>query len=186
MLGEQLERVGEIALDESLAGDDPPAFRPEDRLTLLAVAQDEVDDGVQVRLRLGELDTVPGELDRRLHQALPRPRPVHAVDVLQTRRRARHGARSRPDPEDLRGLDEADVDLLHLPRRRLPQTDARNGDEEVDQPARPVTGLSATHDTIAAAIHASTALPPSASTRAPASAVKGWPAAIAPLTDKSL
>src|SRR5918992_2961295 len=48
-------------------------------------------------------------------------------------------------------------------------------------PPGPVSGLSATHETNAAARHASTAFPPSASTCAPASAVSGWPAAIAPL-----
>ena len=48
-------------------------------------------------------------------------------------------------------------------------------------PPGPVSGLSATHDAKAAAMHASTAFPPSASTRAPACAVSLWPAAIAPL-----
>src|SRR5581483_9119166 len=47
-------------------------------------------------------------------------------------------------------------------------------------PPGPVSGLSHTQDTAAAATHASTALPPSRSTRAPASAVSGCPAAIAP------
>src|SRR5918992_5217627 len=49
-------------------------------------------------------------------------------------------------------------------------------------PPGPVSVLSATQDTNAAARQASTAFPPSASTRAPASAVSGWPAAIAPFT----
>ena len=44
----------------------------------------------------------------------------------------------------------------------------------------PVSVLSATHETNAAAMHASTALPPSRSTSAPASAVSGCPAATAP------
>src|SRR6185312_12853829 len=44
----------------------------------------------------------------------------------------------------------------------------------------PVSVLSATHETKAAAMQASTALPPSASTWAPASAVSGCPAAMAP------
>src|SRR5438270_5528187 len=44
----------------------------------------------------------------------------------------------------------------------------------------PVSGLSATHDTRAAATAASTAFPPSSSTRAPACAVNGCPAATAP------
>ena len=44
----------------------------------------------------------------------------------------------------------------------------------------PVSVLSATHETKAAAMQASTALPPSASTCAPASAVSGCPAATAP------
>ena len=47
-------------------------------------------------------------------------------------------------------------------------------------PPGPVSGLSHTHETHAAATHASTAVPPASSTRAPASAVSGWPAAIAP------
>src|SRR5262245_8816091 len=45
----------------------------------------------------------------------------------------------------------------------------------------PVSGLSATQDTQAAATHASTALPPASSTCAPASAVHGCPAATAPV-----
>ncbi len=53
-------------------------------------------------------------------------------------------------------------------------------------PPGPVSELSQTHEVNAAAMHASTAFPPAASTRAPASAVNGWPAAIAPLTPKSL
>src|SRR5712691_1877919 len=44
----------------------------------------------------------------------------------------------------------------------------------------PVSGLSATQETNAAATAASMAFPPSARMRAPASAVRGWPAAIAP------
>src|SRR5215203_6797717 len=44
----------------------------------------------------------------------------------------------------------------------------------------PVSGLSVTQETNAAAMHASTAFPPWASTLAPASAVSGWPAATAP------
>src|SRR5881628_3491492 len=52
-------------------------------------------------------------------------------------------------------------------------------------PPGPVSGLSHTHDTNAAATHASTAVPPASSTRAPASAVTGWPAAIAPFTSCS-
>jgi hypothetical protein len=44
----------------------------------------------------------------------------------------------------------------------------------------PVSGLSATQETKAAATQASTAFPPSARIRAPAAAVSGWPAAIAP------
>src|SRR5919197_5965553 len=50
----------------------------------------------------------------------------------------------------------------------------------------PVSVLSATQETKAAAMHASTALPPSASTSAPASAVSGCPAATAPLIGPSL
>src|SRR5438046_809357 len=49
-------------------------------------------------------------------------------------------------------------------------------------PPGPVSGLSTTQDANAAAMHASTALPPSSSTEAPASAVSGCPAAIAPRT----
>jgi len=40
-------------------------------------------------------------------------------------------------------------------------------------PPGPVSGLSHTHDTNAAATHASTAVPPASNTRAPACAVKG-------------
>ena len=45
----------------------------------------------------------------------------------------------------------------------------------------PVSGLSLIQATNAAAMHASTALPPSSRAWAPAAAVKGWPAATAPL-----
>src|SRR5215207_6464313 len=44
----------------------------------------------------------------------------------------------------------------------------------------PVSGLSVTHETTPAAMHASTAFPPSARMRAPACAVSGCPAATAP------
>ena len=44
VLGQQLERVGKVALDEHLAGDQPAPFGPEDGAALLAVAEDEVDD----------------------------------------------------------------------------------------------------------------------------------------------
>ena len=52
-------------------------------------------------------------------------------------------------------------------------------------PPGPVSGLSQTHDTNAAATQASTAVPPASSTLAPASAVSGCPAAIAPFMPRS-
>src|SRR6266516_2325364 len=52
-------------------------------------------------------------------------------------------------------------------------------------PPGPVSGLSHTQDTKAAATQASTAVPPASSTLAPASAVSGCPAAIAPFTRRS-
>ena len=202
VLGELLQRVREIALDEPLARDQTPPLRPEHGAPLGAVPQDEVDDGVKVRLRPRQLDPASRELDRRREQLLPRPRPVDAVDVLEPRGRARDRARGRADAEDLRRLDELDVDLLHLPRRRAPSARApgivtkKSTSRLVRSRARwtsmnppppgPVTGLSTTQETNAAAMQASTALPPSASTRAPASAVRGWPAAIAPLTAQRL
>src|SRR5215211_4776254 len=51
-------------------------------------------------------------------------------------------------------------------------------------PPGPVSGLSVTQETNAAAMQASTALPPARSTSAPASAVRGCPAAIAPFIDR--
>ena len=58
VLGEPLQRVRELALDEPLAGDQAASLWPEHGSPLGAVPQDEVDDGVKVRLRARQLDSV--------------------------------------------------------------------------------------------------------------------------------
>src|SRR2546430_1041011 len=73
---------------------DPPA--------LVGVAEDQVEDRVQVGLRARELDPVAGELDRRSDELRPRPRPVRAVRRLEARGSAGDGGRRRADVEDLR------------------------------------------------------------------------------------
>ena len=203
VLGEPLQRVREIALDEPLAGDEPPPLRPEDRAALVAVAQDEVDDRVEVRLRRRQLDarSRAGSIAGAT-QLLPRPRPVDAVRLLEPGGRARDRARGRADAEDLRRLGRSRprrAPSRRAARRRSPRpgiATKKSTSRLVRSRARwtsmnppppgPVSGLSTTQETNAAAMQASTALPPSASTRAPASAVSGWPAAIAPLTAQRL
>src|SRR5262249_29338526 len=64
-------------------------------------------------------------------------------------------------------------------RSRSVWSDARCTSMKPPAPG-PVSGLSATHETKAAAMHASTALPPSARISAPACAVSGCPPATAP------
>src|SRR5206468_3685963 len=126
-----------------------PAVLRVERSALLGVPQDHVEDRMQVGLRPGQLDAAAGELDRRLQQHGPRERAVRAVGGLEAGCRARDGAGGDADAEDLVVLGaaaEADVDGLHLAAAGTAASEPRNGDEEVEQPGRAVTGAMDEHE----------------------------------------
>ena len=194
---EHLERAREIRGDEPVARHEPRALAVHGS-ALGRVPQDRVEQRVEQRLRLRHHDALPRELDRRRDELLPRQRAVRPMRGREPGDGARHRARRMPDEEALRRLRalEGNVDRVHLALSPSRPPLTRRGDEEVEQPpravvrpvdeheaagSRPVSGLSATHDANAAAMQASTALPPSSSARAPACAVISCPAATAPL-----
>ena len=132
-LGKLLQRPRQIGHDDPLAGRDA-AVLPVDRPPVRRVAKDQIENRVQVGLRGRELDAVPGERDRRLDQPAPGKRRVALVRGFQPCDRARHGARTGADEEDLRRRAvEVDVDRLHVRLGRLGGTASRQSDEEVEQ-----------------------------------------------------
>ncbi len=195
LLRDPFERLAEVGELQEVARKQAGAVGAAvEAAALVGVAQDQVEDRVQVRLRPGELDAVAGELDRRLQELAPGQPSVARVQRLEPGRRSRHGARSRADPEDL--------GRLAVPaecRRRLRASVAASGDgrprpgvatkksasrggrrspgtTSAKPPAPgPVSGLSVTQAANPAATQASTAFPPSSSTRAPAAAVSRCP-----------
>src|SRR4029079_12833650 len=70
-LGEQLERRREVLLHERVAGRESLAVALVDGARLRRVAQDQVEDRVQVRLARVELDSVTRHLDRGLEKVAP-------------------------------------------------------------------------------------------------------------------
>ena len=119
--------------------DRDPLVLAVDRPALGRVAEDEVEDRVQVRLLRRELDALAGERDRRLEQPAPGERPVALVRRLQPGDDAGNGARAFSDEIDLRRRAvEVDVDRLHVRLRRLARALSGQRDEEVEQPIAPV------------------------------------------------
>ena len=194
--GQPLERLGQVAHDHPLSLAQS-AVVPVDPSALGIAAENHVEHLVQEGLPGVEGDAGAGELDGRRDQLGPGEVRVAAVRGRQPRGHPRHGDGGRADVEDLgRALVEGDVDRQHLAPRALEDSPfpgtATKKSSRLSIPSRarwtsmkppppgPVSGLSATHETNAAAMHASTAFPPSARIRAPASAVSGWPAATAP------
>ena len=128
------------------------------------------EDPVQERLRLADVDAAAGELDRRLDELRPRQAAEAAMRLLEPGEEPGHGDRAQADVEDLRrGVGEVDHELLHLAerpggRRRRSSRGAVASPptwaSRKPPPAGPVSGPSATNAANAAAMQASTALPP--------------------------
>src|SRR5205823_5669189 len=92
----------EVRQPQRVAGDEPRAVGPAvDTAALVEMAQDQVEDRVEVRLLARDLDAAPRELDRRLQELAPRQPSVRLVDGLEPAGRAGDRARRRADPEDL-------------------------------------------------------------------------------------
>ena len=132
--GDPLERVAEVGKAEPVAC---PALRVH-AAALGRVPEDDVEDRVQVRLLTRQLEAVVSELDRRRDEPRPGQRSEGPMGFLEARSVPRDGARGRADVEDLRRLAvEVDVDRFHLGGPARPP-EPRRGDEEVQQPRRPV------------------------------------------------
>ena len=149
-LGDPLERVGEVRQHEPLARMQRPVLigTAVHRVPLRRVAEQPVEDPVQVALRRRQLDALAGEARRRGDEVGPRHRPEPPVRRLQAERRARDGDRGRAGLEDLLRVPvEVDLEpqqLAGLGRRR------RNRDEEVEQSRRSVATLVDEHEAAAA------------------------------------
>ena len=139
-VGEPLERRCEIGHDDSLTRRDA-AMLSVDRPPLGRVAQDQVEDRVQVRLRPGELHSAAGERDRGLEEPAPGQRSVALVRRLEPGDGPRHGAGAGADEEHLRRRTvEVDVDRLHVGLHRAAGAAARQRDEEVEEAVGSVPG----------------------------------------------
>ena len=102
---------------------------------------------MQVRLLAGHLDAVRREPNSGLDQTSPGSGSVGPVRGLQPGRRARHGARRRPDLEGLCRLGRIDdIDQLHVGDPFLTEPEAGYGDVEVQQPRRAVPGMVDEHE----------------------------------------
>ena len=108
-------------------------------------------DRVEVRLRLRQLDAAAGELDRRLHQHPPRQPAERAVRHLQPDDHSGNGAGGGTDPEELRSrVREIDDHLVHRGPGRVVEADSGRGDEEIEDPRAPVAGGMDEHEPTAA------------------------------------
>ena len=129
------ERAAKICQAEGVAGEHPRAVPSAvDPPALVGVAEDQVEDRVQVSLFPGDLDPGSSELDRGLEQLVPGKTTVNGMDRLQPGSRAGHRAGGLADAEDLSGLAvtaETDVDRVHLCVRRHRSAQARRRDEEI-------------------------------------------------------
>ena len=111
------------------------------------MSQDEVEDAVQVCLTVVELDAVSRQVDRRLEQLAPGERSERAVGVLKAHRGARDRAGWGSDVEDLRRpAAEVHVNAVHVGELAVRQTETRDGDEEVEDAGRAVTGTVDEHE----------------------------------------
>ena len=149
-LGDSLERPGQIGHGDPVARDEALTSALVDAAALGGVAQDHVEDRVQVGLRARELDAVAGKLDRGRDQLRPRQRAVRAVRRLEAGGHTGDGSGRRADVEHLlRRAVEVDVDLLHLPALARRRPKARHRDEEVEEPRAPVARPVDEHETAA-------------------------------------
>src|SRR5438067_8708223 len=137
LLGEQLERGGELGHYEPVTRDEAHAFGTEDLASGLGAPQDHVEDRVQEGLRLRELVPLARDGDCRLEQAPPRQGRVGAVRRLEPGDRPGNADGGSADPEDL-GCPpvELDVDRLHL-AQGASEALTGNRDEEIVQADSP-------------------------------------------------
>jgi hypothetical protein len=101
------------------------------------VAQDLVQDRVQVRLWPVELNAGSGEIDRGLQELAPGKPAVAPVQGLEAGGGSGHGARCLADPEHLGRLAiaaEADIDRVHRSSGRGRKSAAGRRDEEIGDP----------------------------------------------------
>jgi hypothetical protein len=89
LVADRLERRDELAQVELVTGDETFAGATVDGAPLIGVAEDEIEDRVQIRLLARQLDAGARQLDRRRDQRSPRRRPVSAVHALEAERDAR-------------------------------------------------------------------------------------------------
>ena len=171
------------------------ASRRRTALALGLVPEDDVEDLVEERLAGVEGNPGAGELERRREQLGPGQPAVEAVRLRRARHAPRHGTRRRrrrgrpgsscrrrrrrPPPSRPLAVGSP-ARVATKKSSRLSTRSRARWTSRKPPPPGPVSGLSATQETNAAAMQASTAFPPSARIRAPASAVEGWPAATAP------
>ena len=94
------------------------------------MAQQRVEDLVEIRPRLVEDDAVAGKAGRRSEQLRPRHRSPAAMSLPQPESRPRHGDRGRAGVEDLLRVAEVDDELEQLIRRGRP---LRHRHEEVEE-----------------------------------------------------
>ena len=198
------EVLGELGdqLRDGVRARSADAFQRRDEVGRLDPLRDAVDpppalvalqDPARIRCRKRCASVASSPRPARSIAGLDELRPRHAAEaamrLLEAGDEPRDGDRALADVVALRRVAEVDGDVLDLAerpasaRRRSsraavtsPSTQARRK----PPPVGPVSGPSATAAAKAAAMQASTALPPSSSTRAPASAVGRLPAAIAP------
>jgi hypothetical protein len=133
---DSFERVRELGHPETLADPESPA-RPVEGISLRRMAQQRIEDLVEIRTRLVEDCTVPGEPSSGREQLRPGHRSPAAVSLPQPEPRPRHGDRCRAGVEDLLGVAEVHDELEELVGRgRLP----RHRHEEVEKVRPGVAG----------------------------------------------
>ena len=131
-LREQLERPRQLGLDEHVADGKRSAVVLVHIARLRRVAQDQVEDPVQVRLAVVELDAVARELDRRLEEVAPGEASERLVRRLEPECRARNRAGGGADVKALRrAAAEVDVDVIHQRELAL-VAETGDRDEEVE------------------------------------------------------
>ena len=147
VLREPLERAREIGHHEPVARDEPVTVAAVDHLSLACVAQDQIEDRVEIGLRFRQLDALPRVANRGLEQDRPGKRPEEPVRLAQPRGRPRDRAGRGADPERLRRLRrEGDVHGLHLCDLAAVEPESRNGDEVVEHARRAVAGTVDEHE----------------------------------------
>ena len=109
-----------------------------DRAALGSVAQDQVEDRVQVRLRRGQLDALARQARSRARAASPGQRPVCSVRRLQPGDGPGNGARAGSDQVAPVTSRRSRCRSTPCAARRAARALAGHGDEEVEQAVAPV------------------------------------------------